>query len=150
MITKTNIADDRHQYSVAMPQETPLGQPVTVQSSERGDVHLMHAESPDQSELYFEVTTYAEIVDHARLASEQRSFLGENAPDGELTAIAPAAIGRHSGTVFDFQGTLQGCWKVRRFLFVDGPHYSYRIVYDPTSALNHEILESLRVEPQGA
>ena len=139
------IESDRR-YAVALPETTPTGQTVTVQQGKRGNAHILHAESPDQSELYFEVTTHASRTDHKELVATQQQFLRGNAPDAELTPTTTTTIGTRTATTFDFKGTLQGRLKARRFLFVDGARYTYRVVYDYTSPLNETVLKSLEID----
>jgi hypothetical protein len=139
--------DPDHRYAVAIPATTPGGQPVTVQRGKRGNVHVLHAESPDQSELYFEVTTYRARADHGELIATQQQFLRGNAADAELTKTATTSVGARTATTFDFKGTLQERLKARRFLFVDGARHTYRIVYDHTSPLNETVFQSLEIDP---
>jgi len=145
MSKQQNIVQDDFGYMVRVPESTPKGQNVTIQTRERSGIHIMHAETPDQSELYFEVTAYPTILDHDTIAKKQQDFLRENSDDGSLTEIAQETVGIHTGTTFDFRGTLQGKWKERRFLFVNGPTRTFRVVHDPTSALNVQSLNSLEL-----
>ena len=138
--------DAEHRYAVAIPETTPNGQPITVDRRPRGNAHVLHAESPDQSELYFEVTTYPALADHAELVKTQQQFLRGSAPDAELTAVGTTTVGERTATTFDFKGTLQHRLKERRFLFVDGAAHTYRVVYDPTSPLNETVLQSFAIE----
>ena len=62
-------------YTVVIPDRTPHGQTVIVQRGDRGGVHVLHAESPDQSELYFEVTTYGERSEHRPLIVSQQELI---------------------------------------------------------------------------
>ena len=140
-----NIVDEARDYVVSIPELTPTGTPVQIQSSERLGAYIVHAQSPDQSELYFEVAAYAGFMDHNQLAEEERQFLQEHSSDGQLTSVHVGAVVGHRGTSYDFRGTLQGRWKERRFLILDGPRRTYRIVYDPTSALNEQVRRSLQV-----
>jgi hypothetical protein len=139
------FVSNRFGYSLWLPESTPSGQPVSVETRVRDGVHVMHAASPDQSELYFEVCSYTGRLDHPKLAAEQREFLRIQSHDGRTTAVAEAAVGELSGTTFDFRGTLQGRWKERRFFYVDGNSRTYRIVHDPTSDLNARIFRSLEL-----
>ena len=148
MTAMSNIVDDEHEYSLSLPKTTPNGQTVTIQSGERDEVHVMHIESPDQSDLYFEITTYPTLLDHNTLAEEQQAFLRGHCADGRLSDVRHGKLAGHTGTTFDFGGTLGSHWKDRRFLFIDGPRRTYRIVYDPTSDLNEWVLRSLKFGPQ--
>lgn len=132
-------------YRVWVPVKTANGRLVSIESSERDGRHMMHAESPDQSEFYFEVFAYEGVKDHTALVRDQQVFLQENSPDGTCSEAAHGTLHHLAGTTFDFSGTLQNRWKVRRFLFVDGPKRTYRIVHDPTSELNTHALQTLRL-----
>ena len=145
MVAFQRINDDEHGYAVEIPDATPRGQAVAVRSGERNGVHILHAESPDQSELYFEVTSYPALNDHGALARDQQRFLSEHAADAEMTAIERTVTLGQSGLTFDFSGTLQGRWKARRFLFLDGPTRTYRVVRDHTSELNERVLGSFNL-----
>ena len=140
-----NIVEKILGYAVWIPESTPNDQKVTIETRENAGVHTMHAESPDQSELYFEVTVYPSIIDHDTLARQQQKFLEEHSKGGTMTEIIQGTVGSHSGTTFDFRGTLQEKWKERRFLFVNSPKRTFRIVNDPTSTLNLEVLMSLKL-----
>lgn len=133
------------EYRVWIPIATPNGRLVSIESSERDGRHMMHAESPDQSEFYFEVFAYEGRKDHTALVRDQQAFLQENSADGTYSQAAQGTLHHLEGTSFDFSGTLQNRWKVRRFLFVDGPNRTYRIVHDPTSELNTQALQTLRL-----
>ncbi len=148
MIEMSNIVDDEHEYSLSLPKTTPNGQTVTIQTGEHGEVHIMHIESPDQSALYFEVTTYPTLLDHSTLVEEQQAFLRGHCADERLSDVRHGKLAGHTGTTFDFGGTLGSRWKDRRFLFIDGPRRTYRIVYDPTSSLNEWVLRRLKFGPQ--
>jgi hypothetical protein len=140
-----NILERDLGYAVWIPESTPNNQKVSIETRENAGVHIMHAESPDQSELYFEVTAYPSIVNHDLLVRQQQEFLREHSTDRTMTEVIQATVGSHSGTTFDFHGTLQGKWKVRRFLFANSPKRTFRIVHDPTSTLNLEVLISLEL-----
>ena len=145
MSKQYNIVQEDFGYAVWIPEVTPNCQKVTIQTREHSGRQIMHAESPDQSELYFEVAAYETILNHAMLAQQQQEFLREHADDANLSEIALGNVGNHTGTTFDFRGTLQGQWKERRFFFIDGPSRTYRIVHDPTSALNVQSLNSFKL-----
>lgn len=134
-------------YAVWIPAQTPDGREVTIQSGERHGSHIMHAETADQSTLYFEITAYADRQDHRALAQGQRDFLKSNATDVTLTTVSLGRVGNFTGNIFDFSGSLRGNWKDRRFLFVDADNRTYRVVHDPTSLLNERVLNSLVLAP---
>jgi hypothetical protein len=142
---RQNVVEKDFGYAVWIPASTPNDQRVTIETRENAGTHIMHAESPDQSELYFEVTAYPSIVDHEILARQQQQFLREHSDDGTMTEIIRGTVGNCSGTIFDFRGTLQGKWKERRFFFVNTSKRTFRVVHDPTSTLNLDVLSSLEL-----
>ena len=141
--TEFAIDDRERGYCVTLPKTTPLGQTVSIQTGVRKGAYVMHAETSDQHELYFEVTAYPNRRDHAKLAAEQLAFLRDRAPAGRTTVPTAGSVGRLNGLTFDFSGVLQGRFKERRFLFVDTQARTYRLVFDPTSALNECVLDRL-------
>ena len=143
----TLIADEEHNYSVQIPKVTPTGQSVEILEDQRDGVHRVHAHSPDLSELYFEIVSYPAQIDHDEAVAEQKGFLSRQSPDAAITATRRCAVGTSDATEFRFEGTLQGRWKVRRFVFMSTPNRTYRVIYDPTSAVNERVLESLVVAP---
>ena len=145
MNERHNIVENNYGYSVWIPESTPNNQNIMIETRENAGIHILHAESPDQSELYFEVTVYPSSVDHDTLARQQQEFLREHSNDGTITEIVNGTMGKHSGTTFDFRGTLQGKWKERRFFFVNGSQKTFRVVHDPTSPLNLEVLITLEL-----
>lgn len=136
------IVDDQNGYSVSIPESTD-GHAVSVRSGSRNDIHVMHAETPDQSTIYFEVTTYPTRLAHQALMSGQHAFLADNAENANIGDASSGKLGGLAATSFDFEGWLQGRMKTRRFLFVDTSR-TYRVVYDPTSSHNEAVLDSLR------
>lgn len=147
---KQNIVAAELGYAAWIPAATPGGQAVAVEKREQSGLHILHAETPDQSEFYFEITAYPDFREHLALARQQQDFLRQQSPEGTLGEIRQAALGDLPATTFDFRGRLQGRWKERRFLFVDGAARTYRVVHDPTSSLNVQALERLELDSPGA
>jgi hypothetical protein len=146
-MTTGAIDDLEHGYSVAIPSAAPSGNAVTMQTGVRRGAHIRHAETADQHEIYFEVTAYPARLDHTELVAEQTAFLHRNSPDGAVGSAVEGRVGRFDGTTFDYAGMLQGRFKQRRFLFVDAGARTYRVVFDPTSAHNARVLDSLMFTP---
>lgn len=134
-------------WQVLLPETTPTGQTIAIMRDKRSDSSLMHAESPDQSELYFEVLCYTTSRDHSALVAAQQTFLAEHAKDHRIGTATRTIVNGLAATTFDFEGWLQGRWKVRRFFFIDAGGCTHRVVFDPTSALNHDVLAALEFVP---
>ncbi len=136
------IFDEHNGYAVVIP-ESAAGQTVNIRSGARNDIHVMHAETPDQSTIYFEVTAYPSVRAHDALVAAQRTFLADNATGETIGDVRVTILSDRPATTFDFEGFLQGRIKTRRFCFVDTAR-TYRVVYDPTSARNEAVLTTLR------
>ena len=100
MSKQQNIVQQDFGYALWIPESTPNGRKVTIQMGEHSGAQVMHAQSPDQSELYFEVTTYPMILDHDILMKKQQNFLSKHADDGSLSQITQTTIDRsHSHSI---------------------------------------------------
>src|SRR5262245_35292991 len=140
-----NRSIDLGPWCVVLPEVTPNGQVVTIQYDRRDGPTLMHAETPDQSELYFEITCWNQR-DHAAAIEAQHAFLARHAKDHRIAATLPTTVNSLAATTFDFEGWLQERWKVRRFIYVDARGSTHRIVFDPTSRLNHDVFATLELD----
>jgi hypothetical protein len=145
MPNSVEITDSEFRFSFRVPEVTPKGQPVQILRDERDGVHRVHALSPDESELYLEVVSSPGLMNHEDVVGQQQRFLAEHSPDGSFTHASGTIVKSHPATEFSFQGTLGGRWKVCRFVFIDSDVRTFRIIYDPTSNLNAEVLDSLAI-----
>jgi hypothetical protein len=146
MPDSTIITDVEHNYSVRIPHTTPSGQPVEIVRSQQEGMHGMHAHSPDASEVYFEVVSYPGRIGCEEAVTGQRDSLASRSPDAALTPTKQSVVRGFDATEFRFEGTLDGQWKVRRFIFLDTALRTYRVICDPRFAANEEILGSLVFE----
>ena len=137
------LTDVEHNYSLRIPTITPTGQGVAILKDEREGVHRVHAQSPDASELYFEIVSARGLLDHEQIIAEQKAFLTHQSSDAIITATKQSVVVSVRATEFGFEGTLGGQWKSRRFIFLDSALRTYRIIYDPRSTVNEQILDSL-------
>jgi len=145
MPSTSHIVDEYRGYAVLIPDQTPEGQTVTVEIDSSKDVHVLHAQSPDGCELYFEIATIAKLLSHETLIAAQHRFLREGSSDAEIGEPGEQHLSGRRCTSFDFRGELGGGVRERRFLFVDGSRFTYRVVFDPTSKLNELVIQSLRI-----
>ena len=135
--------DAEHNYSMRYPSVSPSGDNVEVLKDQKDGMHRIHVHSPDASAVYFEVVSFPTFVDHDKAAAGQQSFLSQNAENATISEMSEAVIHSYPAKEFRFEGTLQGRHKVRRFIFVDSPLRTYRLIYDPRSEVNERILDSI-------
>jgi len=149
MADSTVITDSEHNYSLRIPTTTPSGQPVEILKDQRTAAHRIHAQSPDASELYFEIVSAPGLINHEEAVAQQKAFLSSQSSDAAITATKQSVVRSFGATEFDFEGTLEGRWKVRHFIFLDSAIRTYRIIYDPRSEVNEQILDSLVIQIGG-
>lgn len=136
-------ADPEHNYSMRFPSTSPSGDEVTVVKGQRDGMHRIHVHTADERTVYFEVVSYPTQIDRDEAAAGQRRSLTERSANGVLSDVVQTVIHSYPALEFRFEGTLQGRDKVRRFLFVESPIRTYRLIYDPRSELNERILDSV-------
>jgi hypothetical protein len=146
MADSTVITDSEHNYSVQIPNTTPKGQPVEILMDQHEGTHRVHAQSPDSSDLYFEIVSAPRLINHEEAVAQQKAFLSSQSSDAAITAAKHSLVGNFDATEFGFEGTLGGRWKVRHFIFLDSAVRTYRIIYDPRSQVNEQILDSLVIQ----
>lgn len=113
------------------PTTTPDGRPVTVD-----DVRV-HLQSVDGAAVYFEVSRH--LGASARATYEQeRGFLEERLA-AEVGPLTPTTF---AGTPA-FECAFSFGEKQRAILLLERDGWLYRIVYDPTSALDLAMLETV-------
>jgi hypothetical protein len=69
------ITDSEDNYSIRIPNTTPRGQPVVILKDQREGAHRVHAQSLDDSELYFEIVSAPWLINHEQ-AVAHRNILG--------------------------------------------------------------------------
>jgi len=85
-------------------------------------------------------------MNHEQAVAEQKAFLTRQSSDAAITATKQSVVRSSRATEFGFEGTLGGRWKVRRFIFLESALRTYRIIYDPRSTVNEQILASLVIQ----
>lgn len=134
------------------PATTNTGEPVTVATDTRDGRRRIHLRSDDRSEVYFELVLYPHDHDVWQLAAGQRRYLSEEDSskwDVEATETRRAEIlGRPGCNMQVWFSDADGRF-LRDFNFVsfanDAEPWSLRLVFDPRSRLNREILRRLEV-----
>ena len=137
------LTDWEHNFSLRIPTTTPSGQGVEILKDQREGAHRVHAQSPDAAELYFEIVSAPGLMNHEQAVAEQKAYLTYQSSDAAITATKQSVVRSFRATEFGFEGTLGGQWKIRRFIFLDSALRTYRIIYDPRSTVNEQILDSL-------
>ena len=108
-----------------------------------GPTHRLHARTADDSTVYVEVVSGSGFVDHPTIVAEQTEALQERFDDVTIGRPSTMEVAGRLATAFDVEGTLAGITRTRRFVIIDGPAHTFRIVIDPTSEANLAALDDL-------
>lgn len=120
------------------PAATPLGHVVQKNESSLGDAFRVHLLSPESPEIYFEVTNYRMLS--ARQVYERHCQDLQARLDGvSITPLTACRWRARPASQYAFQ------WdQLRRtVLLIERKEGTLRILYDPRSSLNEQILSTL-------
>lgn len=125
------------------PAHTPMGNIVQKNESSLGDAFRVHLLSPGSPEIYFEITNYPRLS--ARQAYERHCQDLQIRLDGvSITPLTACRWKARPASQYAFQ------WEqsTRTVLLIERKEGTLRILYDPRSSLNEQILSTLDwIEP---
>jgi hypothetical protein len=140
------LAPPGFRVELSYPAVTPQGQ-VVDRTDERieghpvaGDFERIHLTSPGSEELYVELARFP-----GRLPEDEYRLhvpsLRQRFGDDSVTALRQVRMGEHLGWAYDFR------WDggERSVLLVQVAGDTYRIVYDPRSTLNPQVVGTLAI-----
>lgn len=132
------FADPRFKMHFHYPLTTPQGHTVEKVESQREDALRVHLASAGSHELYFEAMKLSDLTPqeeyqrhHADLVQR---FVGLS-----ITALQETRLGSRAAYSYRFT------WsdKERAVILVHQERATYRIIYDPRSALNAQVLATV-------
>jgi hypothetical protein len=125
------------------PAVTPAGQAVEQIEEEREGVWRAHLRSRDGRELYFEVRRYPELTPQAAYERHRAELAQRFEGEGlALTPLEETELAGRPAWTYSFQ------WSENArvaLLAPDGPAL-YRLIYDPRSELNRQVLGTVGFE----
>jgi hypothetical protein len=139
--TWLTFSDSKLAITFRYPETTPEGQPVRIEEKIVEASSRFHLRSADDREVYFEIGRYWQLSDgevYRRFRQDIETRLAGlqvDEPSPTLVAGRPAAR-----LAFRWAG------KERVALFLEEPPGSYRVIYDPRSVVNREMLDTLAFE----
>lgn len=120
------------------PNPTPAGNPVIIHHPPSNTSTRAHLISANSEEVYFEVSRYNSHSLQDALTRFQEELLANN-PDVILNPTHQTEVKGHPSHQFTAIWPTKG----RLITFIQHPHALYRIIYNPRSPLNKQILASL-------
>jgi hypothetical protein len=120
------------------PTLTPQGQPVARVGEQRDGAVRVHLSTPDRQELYFEVVQFPNLTPREEYL-RHRPNLEQRFGADSTTALTEVCLGRWPAWAYAFRGDqIQ-----RAVLLLPVDRDTYRIIYDPRSLLNRQVLATL-------
>jgi hypothetical protein len=122
------------------PATTPQGHAVERAEDERGDAQRVHLTSPGSAELYVELMRFGGMSPKDEYL-HHRPYLEQRFGPGSVTELSETSLRGRAAWAYAFR------WDAgeRSVLLLDVDGDTYRVIHDPRSALNAEVIETLEV-----
>jgi hypothetical protein len=136
------FTDPKFQLRFTYPVVTPPGHVVEHLEEETSDFAHVHLISRDSQEVYFEVRRYRDLLPQEEYR-RHNAYL-ENRFESEgftITGLIDQAVGVSPAHQYSFQ------WEDRKraAILIPQEHCTYRIIYDPVSPINAQILSTVEL-----
>lgn len=135
------FADGEFRLRFRYPSITPQRHRVNRVDDKRGDARRVHLTAPDSQELYIEVIrfrycTAREEYGRHRIQLEERFGVDSTTP------LTETSVGGRLAWTYAFR------WSEgeRSVLLIPLEGDTYRVIYDPRSPLNRQVISTIRVE----
>jgi hypothetical protein len=126
------------------PDPTPTGHAVDVEEEHRPDGGRVHLRSHGRAELYFEVAWYAALTPQVEYA-QHTAYLAVRFAEQAFaaTALTPTRLDRRAAFTYGFR------WDTfeRKVVLVPFEPQLCRLIYNPQSPLNAEVLATVELAP---
>lgn len=129
--------------SLKYPQPAPSGQPVEIHTFQDEAVERSHLLTKDSPEVYFEVTHYPGLAPEAEYQRHRRALEQRDLDEFEITPLLRFEF--HLGAAFTY--TFKWHQVTRTIILLPTGGGVCRVLYNPHSPLNLEILATLAYKP---
>lgn len=121
------------------PAVTPQGRPVEINEIRSDAAIRFHLISQESQEVYFEVARYTDLLaaEGYELFKEGIEQLGD---DFSVSALKEAEYAEHPA----FECLVKGPGMARVVIFIQKERILYRVIHNPQSSLNKQILATLQ------
>jgi hypothetical protein len=138
------FVDHRFSLQFRYPLVTPQARVVDIEEEETSDFVRVHLISRNSPEVYFEVRRYRDLHprdDYRRHKAYLEKRFAEDA--FTITELTDYSIAGAAGQQYSFQ------WDSKQRVAILVPHepVTYRIIYDPVSPINRQILSTVELIP---
>jgi hypothetical protein len=126
-------------WQFQIPEVTAKAQTIEITRDTHKGMIRVHAHTPDLYELYFEVVSYPERLDHQELIEKQKPFIEKKFTNVRFSEVNTSTFKKFQTAEFTFESDE----KTRRFIYIKDATRSYRVILNPLSNLNVDVLNSL-------
>ncbi len=138
----------RFRVEFSYPEVTPHGQPVERNEQRvddhRGEMERIHLSSPDRRELYFELARFGGIAPQDEYANH-KPYLEKRFGAGSVTALTATSLHDRPSWTYAFHWDEQKGPMERAALLLQVGEDTYRVIYDPRSELNDQVIATLTI-----
>lgn len=134
-----HFSDSRFALGFQYPQITPQGYFVEKAESQEHDIVRIHFTSKDSREVYFEISKYQDLS--AQMEYQRHKENLEKRPEGFVVTDLKE-IRWMSQPAYEY--SIKWSQAARVVMLIEADNTTYRILYDPKSPLNVQILLTLR------
>lgn len=138
MIQLKTLHSPEFSLTLHYPDPTPRGSSVDVVERQSDHSYRLHLLSTDSDEIYFEVGKYPHLSSAAAQALFQHELTAQY-PDVTLDPVRGMVLAGKNGRL------LTARWPTRERTIIFVPHDGavYRLIFNPASPINHQILNTV-------
>jgi hypothetical protein len=130
------------------PSTTPQGQAaeedVERASDHRGELERVHVHSADRQELYIEFARFRELTPEEEYANH-KPYLERRFGAGSVTELSQTSLADRAAWTYSFRWNDEGRPMERVAILLQIGRDTCRIIRDPRSALNDQVLATLEL-----
>ena len=128
------------------PAVTARGQAVERRDEPFREYPRVHLSSPDKQELYFELVRFDGLSPQDEY-QQHRPFLEQRFGAEAITALTETKLRESPVWTYGFRWNEGDRPKERSVLLLQVGDDTYRVIFDPRSALNAQVLATLAITP---
>jgi hypothetical protein len=132
----------RFAIEFSYPDVTPQGQTVERDDEPFREYARVHLASPDAQELYLEVVRFHDLAP-ADEYEQHRPHLEKRFGADSITPLTETTVRERPAWAYAFRGDVEGRSIERAALLLEIGGDTYRLIYDPRSALNAQVLTTV-------
>ena len=126
------------------PAVTPRGQTVERDETPFREYGRVHLSSPDKEELYVEVVRFGGLAPQEEYRAH-RPYLEQRFGADAITALTETNLCGRPAWAYSFAWDEADRPRERAVLLVQVGHDTYRIIYDPRSSVNEQVIATVTI-----